>query len=265
MPGIQTTTWETGAQLIRHYYSTPDELGTATYWRDAVNNLGNQMPFGDYWRNLRLHIWHMDHPDLRLASAPPLLDADPATPGYQCLSGVHTDPGVIHLPVFPNGFDPARPTGKPLTETNRLATRQVFSHEAGHMYSHFVGYARSGKTVWAEITRHFDSKRPYKGHNKYEDWAECYRYFHGADDVRGTFSDGTRFNPSAELVTLFKAAYWLSVVCASSIVQNMSISPGWVQWYQPAGFLSPAQFRALAIDQGEYHEYVHRNNRWERC
>lgn len=220
-----------GITLHRHYLNTPDELGTVAQWQREIDGLFSQLPFPAYWSGLVLSVWHMDHPDLK-AGVSNLRDYDPNQPGCQVAAGLYWGKKQLDIGVFPDNYNPNQAGSTAIPEVNRTAALRVLSHEIGHMHHDICGLASNRDAISNEITRLFRQLRPNQTPNEYEDWAETYRAVMGTDATRGTFSDNKPYAPSSALLTLMKAAYWLSAAQAGKVIHSVSVSVGYAQWAQ---------------------------------
>lgn len=233
--------------LIRWFLSTPDELGTTAYWQQPLDQLYAQMPFRGLFEKLKLNIWHMDHGELtwRVEHGQWCLkDYDTSKPGYQVADGLTAS--EIDLAVFPDGWRPEDTNqARPLPASALSHARKALSHEFGHWHQGQCRYGQSDP-IAQKITQWWQANRPHQAGNEYEDWAECYRATHGADECRGFFSDNKPFNPSPELYAFLRCAYWLQGNLAGKQIANFQPANGGVM-YQ-ALFADGWHIRWIGVD-----------------
>ncbi len=240
-----------GVILKRHPApgAAADTLGTEAFWAEPLHQMYAQMPFSGLFRGLEINVWHERNTTLEAITGPSLLDYDPATPGDQRAVGLHW-PGTSRIDLLVTAsWPPDRARG-------------VLSHEFGHWYQHACGLklANAESTPARRALRSWwDAYRPQKGHNTYEDWAECYRFYCGDDRTRNTFSDGVKGPYSPQHQAFMRGAYWFSFI--QDNVVDFEAGPFYLIWRQELPWWR-SEWRYL--DTQSFTLYAWRNNTWTR-
>jgi len=236
-----TTTLNFGTTLTRWPISHPDTLQSPIFWQKPLDEMYAQMPFPSLWQPLRLHVFHMDHPELdaRIGRRTPCLeDYAPDQPGFQVAAGLQMDFDVA-IALFPTGYTTGVYTGpeRALSASSCAAGRKVMAHEAWH-YAFFM--CRYGHLANDDVSRlnttRFRELRPRQAENEYEDAAETGRAVLGCNETRGTFSDGKPFTASPELYALLRCMYQLTASLKGAWVASYAPQAGGIMYQFWAGF-----------------------------
>jgi len=246
-----------GITLKRFYIDDPDELGTVEYWKKAIDELYAKMPFPNLWKDLKLELWHMDHPDLLNAAIVQLDDFNLKKDGAQVAAGLHYGNERIALALF---SDEWRARWKPDPENHGTPAqkdidyaRSVLSHEVGHWYAREADlFELSSKSYIQKTTRGlfielYNGDDRYDEDNHIEKFAEAYRATLGSKEVVGTLGNGNLYEPSASFFTLMKQIYWLNRNLRNKNISNFQLKGNYSQWLETSGlwFLPTKTWYAL--------------------
>lgn len=247
MPVI-TNALKFGVNLIRNSIGHPDELGSPAFWQVEWDQLYAQMPFPTLHGNTRFEVWHMNHPDLAKAiNKPNLLDYDTVKDGCQVAAGLYLGGQKrLQIGVFPDNWQSNQTSPSTITEANRAKAKGVLSHEFGHLYADQCGLFSNRNQISAELTRCFRALRPRQTENEHEDFAEVYRAVCGVDSARGYFSDNKRAVMYPELMTLIRAAFWLSGNLANQSISDLAFTGDYATWSTSGWWLSKTYYRVHA-------------------
>ena len=225
-----------GVILHRYYIGiSPDEVGSISFWDQAVRELYAQINIPFMWEGLNLHIWHMGHPELdkrRALGEVTLEDYDLSKEGNQVAAGLFWDKSRLELGVFPPNYLPTAVAFYPVEDSARAFAKRTLSHEVGHYYSMLCGYQRNANYIQTRITEEFNNLRPNHAHNSEEDFAEVFRALFGIDEVRGYFSDNVSYKAPEKLYTLMKTGYWLVGNLSNKIITNLTFNDMDVTWQE---------------------------------
>lgn len=221
---------------LKRFYIGPDAeyLGTVARWKREIDELYNQMPHPEFWRNLKLEVWDMAHPDLLNGASPTLKDYDLKTPGYQTAVGLHFGGERIALGYF--------------KERGIEYSIKALSHEVGHWYADQAGY---GSNTWwgREFRGLFNEIRPHQTENEHEDFAEVYRAILGSNQCRGYFSDDKAFYPTDSLKTLIKCALPIADRARYLNISSLKVMGTWVKLTVKTGFWPLERTQYFAVTQ----------------
>jgi len=230
--------------LERHSMGHPDEVGSVPFWQTELDQLIRQNPFPQFWDGLKIEVWHMNDPQLK-HDQPNVLDYNLGQIGNQSAYGLCFMGGKkrIQIAVYPDNWKADQSGPNTISERSRTISRQSLSHEIGHMYADQCGIFTNYDRISAELTAMFRKYRTFQASTEVEDIAEIYRACMGGDEVRGTYSDGKKAVLSAELVTLMRSMFWLSVNLRHQSVNDVTVSPDFVQWSTPGFWWLKSHYR----------------------
>ena len=223
-----------GVTLKRFYIWEEDELGSPYFWKEYLQQLYDQMPFKELWNNLKIEIWHMDHPDLlklMKKGAPTLLDFRINVPGMQVATGLYFGKEKIALAVFPpkwRSHNPSNPI--PVSQDSIIYTAKTLSHEIGHWYFDQSGFFTDKTLIGRILTDEYMKNKMNQTENVHENAAEEYRLILGTDNVRGTFSDNKRAVAPEKLKALIKMGYMLYTNNKRKNVFDFKLHNTWCEW-----------------------------------
>jgi hypothetical protein len=236
---------------LKRFYTreSPDKVGTLEMWKEGLDDLYNQMPFPDFWKDMVLEIWDMKSPDLISKTNATLLDFDLHTPGNQTAAGLYFngDSKRLALGVFSGNY---------------FGARDTMSHEIGHMYGDISDLFEGKAGISTILTKWFEDNRPHQTSNLHEDFAETYRAILGGVQSRGTFSDRKKYTPPPEMYTFMRTAFWLAANLKNTIVSDFSIKGSycqWLEWYKFGWVQYPRKWYALT---NNWDKFAWENGKW---
>jgi hypothetical protein len=251
--------------LSRFYVGgTPDEVGSVSFWKEAIDQLYAQLPFPEFWKSFELEIWHMGSPDLIKHDSVTLLDYDKSVAGYQTAAGLFFGNKKLALGVFYPGWQPGVPSASIPSTDDLKNARKVISHEIGHAYSDMSNLFKDHSKIANTLSTTFERLRPNQTQNVHEDFAETYRACLGTDECRGTFSDGKLFMPSPALNTLMRCCFMLSRNLENKNWSNLKFNDSWCQWEQVEFSIWPfysTRYYALTVN---WEMFIWENNTWKK-
>lgn len=264
-----------GVILYRFYTGdSPDQVGTAAFWDQAVKELYQQNPFPDYWQGKVIRVFHGDCPELDRLTASKVVnlqDYRPDLPGCQPAEGLNTGRSM-DLMLFPPNWTPDGVSPFPITQDEFNRTRRDMAHEEGHGYE-FACQVLSGQLyVQKELKRLWRSLSPMHAEGgEGESFAEDFRALMGTQETLGSFSDGVRFYPSDRpaLYVLMRAMYWMVKNLAGKILADIQAQPDRVTWREhKLNFIGPIfvgmeEVGFFSLDANRT-LWKMKNNTWER-
>lgn len=234
MPGYTRNDVSHGVSIHKYYYNYEDEIGSYSYWNDAIEQLFKEMPISDLWFGLDIWIYDMRHPLLPLKlknKEQSLLDGDLNKDGYQVCAGLFFNKDKLEIAVFPEGWNTENLTSGNVTQSSIDKARNTLSHEVGHYYANQCGYASNSQFfIEKEITRYFDAFRPHQTESNGEDFAEVYHAYFGVNGAKGFFSDGKPFTSKGRLYCVMKTAYKLSSMLKNKVIDKVIFHDDYVEW-----------------------------------
>ena len=212
--------------ILKRFYigDDPNSVGTVDFWKYAIMQLYDQMPFPTLWKGIEMEIWDMNCPDLINSTKATLLDYDLSQSGNQSAVGLYFGNKRLALGIYHN-ID--RIYGDHLDYS-----RQALPHEFGHLYADMCGFTKDISNIEKELTQQFRNLRPHQSENEHEDYAETYRAILGTDVVRNKFSDGKIYYYNPTIKTLLKCSYWLSQNLKDKFISDFTLFDGWCRWTQ---------------------------------
>jgi len=221
--------------LYRHYRDGfLDLLGNVEHWKSVIDQLFFQNPNKELWSGVQIHVWDIKHPKLKEYAEQKkahLLDIDFDKAGDQSAVGLYfgADGKEIALGVWTDcsyvGYHPY--------EWSSLA----LSHELGHLVQDLcqLNEGRT-ETIYKLLSSQWETLRPKKTENVYEDFAECYRAILGDNRVRGSYSDGVSFPNAGKVITFVTLCYWLSTNLRNKEISQLTIQDSWIEWVEVSWF-----------------------------
>lgn len=231
---IDTYKHGSGITLHRIYVHNADEVGTINMWSNKLWSLFAQHPFKEYWADHVIRACNLAADE----TPQDLIDYDRETPGFQVADGLDPWGPELWISFYPPNFNPENPQENTAIPAHvRQERMNAVDHEIGHQHDQWIGFRRGeymdySTPIQQDICKLIDDMLPNQGHNKSEDFAECYRCLMGSDSVRGTFSDGKRWNNST-LRGLMRGAWWVSKYLHHKEYNNLTVSHNYIQWSQP--------------------------------